>query len=161
MADMHPTENWRPVVGYEGLYEVSDLGRVRNRTGRVLRAQYSDGYRVIHPSKNCKRSVRGVHTLVLEAFVSPRPAGRYACHRNDERADNRLTNLKWGTPRENQEDARRNGKARVRKLTRQNVKQIRAMRRDGFSVISIAVHFGVSSTHVYSVVTRRSWQHIP
>lgn len=106
-------EEWRPVVGYEGLYEVSNLGRVRgldriianNRPGttrtwrgRILRQTIRDtGHRTLHLARDGHPRARGVHCLVLEAFVGPCPPGMEACHNNGIPNDNRLTNLRWDT----------------------------------------------------------------
>ena len=57
-----------------------------------------------------KRIRRYLHDLVLTAFVGPRPAGAVARHLNDNRTDNRIENLAWGTRSENQHDAFRNGR---------------------------------------------------
>jgi hypothetical protein len=56
-----------------------------------------------------RRNTRMVHTLVLEAFVGPRPPGKEACHGNGQPGDNRLSNLRWGTRSENIADAVRHG----------------------------------------------------
>jgi hypothetical protein len=111
-------EKWLPVVGYEGLYEVSDHGRVWSiRRQQFLKPQF-------HP-KNGKLTVtlpgnprqhKYIHHLVLEAFVGPCPAGKEACHFNDVGTDNKLTNLRWDTRSANKIDSVRNGshnKARV------------------------------------------------
>lgn len=118
-------ERWRPVTGYEGLYEVSDLGRVRSlgrvdvlgrpRAPRLLTLQPdTEGYvkAVLSPLGRdgvASKTVRArVNVLVLEAFRGPRPEGHESCHENDVPDDNHLTNLRWATPTENRADAARN-----------------------------------------------------
>lgn len=102
------TERWLPVVGWEDLYEVSDLGRVR-RDGHVLACR-GVKYPMLGLSRNGKVTSRTVHTLVLEAFVGPCPLGLEALHANDIPTDNRLTNLSWGTRTQNMHDQVRNGR---------------------------------------------------
>lgn len=118
-------ERWVPVVGYEGLYEVSDAGRVRS-LDRVVRravggAEYVQPGRVLRPGTHrqgymlvCLRGKQGkrthkVHRLVLIAFGGDRP-GLKVRHRNDIPGDNRLENLTWGTQADNMNDAVRNGR---------------------------------------------------
>ena len=126
MADDQPTpERWLPVVGYEGIYEVSDHGRVwslkrtvkggrgkpRAAGGRILRGGLQQsGHRTVtlaHPDRGTKAFL--VHRLVLEAFVGPCPPGMEACHWNDDPADNRLANIRWASRNENMLDRTRNG----------------------------------------------------
>jgi|688.fasta_scaffold962742_2 hypothetical protein len=121
---MQSNEQWLPVVGYEGIYEVSDQGRVRS-LDRII--TYPDGHEQTHMGKGLSpwsdpqgrqqvtltinsntKSVR-VHRLVLEAFIGPCPSGMVACHWNDDSTDNRLENLRWDTPLANAQDLRRNG----------------------------------------------------
>lgn len=119
---MNAMENWKPIPGHEGRYEVSDHGRVRSllRGGRFLtQCKGTNGYRYVGLYVPGRRgSVRAfVHVLVLEAFVGPRPDGYDACHLNDDRECNLLENLQWGTRRENMLQKVRNGRHPKTKLT--------------------------------------------
>lgn len=100
------TENWLPVVGHEG-YEVSDHGRVRGPRGRVLKPWRDKTRRGLLVSLH-NRSLR-IHTLVLEAFVGPRPEGMECCHYDDDDTNNHLDNLRWDTSHANTLDSIRNG----------------------------------------------------
>ena len=108
-------EQWRPVVGYEGLYEVSDQGQVRSLPGwrwngqaihrfkgRVLKPQQSPRYFHVVLSKNSKVKCVKVHQLVADAFLPPCPGvqgRRSGCyhidHINNNPVDNSAKNLQW------------------------------------------------------------------
>lgn len=111
------TEQWLPVPGWEGRYEVSDLGRVKTlaRNGRPERilSEYRNPrhkYAQIGLFVGRARTHAKVHILVLEAFRGPRPSPSHqACHNNGDRNDNRLTNLRWDTASENLRDKVRHG----------------------------------------------------
>lgn len=125
MADDQPTqERWRPVVGYEGLYEVSDHGLVRSverwvqHRGRhwhpyksVVLAPHLDpkGYKRVKLSRQDDDRNRLVHQLVAEAFIGPRPEGMVTRHLNGDNVDNRPQNLAYGTHAENNADLVRHG----------------------------------------------------
>ncbi len=122
---------WRPVVGFSGLYEVSNRGVVRSctrfvvcvdplgrrtkrlRMGKLMR--YDRGgrnkaYQRVYLRAADGRKVHAyVHRLVCEAWHGPRPFdGAVIRHLNDIQTDNRQENLQWGTPEENREDQIRN-----------------------------------------------------
>lgn len=113
---MNPTqfEIWRPIPGFESSHEASNMGRVRtidrvvrNRSikGRVLRARADkDGYLGVRLCRNNKQIERRVHRLVLEAFVGPKPPNHECRHLDGDVTNNRLSNLKWGTSKENEAD---------------------------------------------------------
>ena len=122
-------ESWQPVPGYEGLYEVSDLGRVRsldrlnarkNRwgsvttvplKGRVLRPGRSVNDRLqVNLSKENVSWVVPVHKLVALTFLGPCPEGHEIDHVNGNFQDNRLVNLEYVTHQENQKRAYDMGK---------------------------------------------------
>lgn len=120
-------ELWRTPPGLPLVYQVSTAGRYRTRMDTtnvngfnrtitrpdfrlVVPATNSGGYRYvtffdIHGTKQTK----ALHRLILETFVGPCPAGMTLVrHWNDQRADNRLSNIAWGTPSENHQDRIRN-----------------------------------------------------
>lgn len=118
VVDAASEERWLPILGYEGLYEVSDLGRVRShirRTNWLLKPRRSRDRNHRNPGwtvalfKDGVRKNHLIHRLVLEAFVGPCPEGQEACHWNDDAADNRLANLRWDTHSANTQDKLRNG----------------------------------------------------
>ena len=96
-------ESWKPVVGWETFYEVSDWGRVRRlSSGRILKPCLAGlGYAQITLSRHGTRKKCLIHGLVLEAFIGPRPAGHEAHHANEDKGDNHLGNLQWVSHREN------------------------------------------------------------
>lgn len=100
----------KDVVGYEGLYTVTDRGEVRSVRGGV-RAAYPtrEGHLRVSLHRSGRRKMVYVHALVLEAFVGPRPEGLEGRHRNGVPDDNRAENLEWGTRAENVLDSVRHG----------------------------------------------------
>lgn len=114
-------EQWRPVSGFEGAYDVSNQGRVRSIArvsegrprvvaGRILRATRTDeGYERVTLFRGRHRFTKRVHRLVLEAFVGPCPDGMEACHNDGDPTRSVLENLRWDTQSENTFDRVRHG----------------------------------------------------
>jgi hypothetical protein len=171
---------WKAVPGFEGLYEVSDRGRVRSlwtrnarvnrprKTPRILACTRSGtGYPEVDLRKTAnKRSRYKVHALVLMTFVGPRPSGFHAAHLNGKRDDNRLSNLRWTTVEENQSHRWEHGTASFgeshgnAKLTEKAVRDMRRMRAEGFSHIAIAERFGVTKSTSCVICSGKSWGHV-
>lgn len=121
MNDVTPaSERWLPVVGYEGYYEVSDLGRARSldrivatrgqgtriSPGRILKqgTYRRTGHKHVTFSVGAETRTFTVHSVALAAFVGPRPEGLDIRHLNGIPDDNRVTNLVYGTAAENAAD---------------------------------------------------------
>lgn len=187
---MDDEEIWLPVVGYEGLYEVSSHGRVRsldrsiearNRWGssqknrlksRFLRPKNTKDrrtYDTVTLSKNNQKLCQYVHVLVCSAFNGPRPEGKQAAHKDGNRFNNFSSNLYWATPKENNADklthrtislGERNGAA---KLTEEDVRRIKLRFRAYCSTNgckALAAEFSVSRSTICNIVYGRRWGHI-
>ena len=177
-----PEETWLPVLGYEGLYEVSDLGRVRgvrrvvlNRGGRLphtqltrarLKAPWAGGrYPLVRLSKEGKKKTSCVHQLVGAAFLGPRPSPRHGvCHKDGDRSNNSANNLYWGTQTDNMADAIRHGatargeRSGSAKLTRAAADDIRRLKLSGAKLKDIAKKFGVSKSNVSLIIRGTTWK---
>ncbi len=120
-------EEWRPVVGYEEKYEVSNFGRVRRLpyelvnplTGgiskwpeKILKAtkHWKSGRYHLSLTQDGKAKNWDVHQLVAFAFIGPRPEGKHVCHRDDDAENNTPSNLYYGTSKQNGQDKIRNRK---------------------------------------------------
>lgn len=97
-------EIWRDIKGYEGLYQISNLGRVRSlnykRTGRtqiMKLGTYPNGYKMVDLKKNHKRKAYLVHRLVAQAFIPNLNNYPEVNHRDENKANNTVENLEWCT----------------------------------------------------------------
>lgn len=116
------SEDWRPVVGYEGIYSISSLGRARRDragrgtiAGRILTAKVAtNDYLRVDLSRDDKKRRVSIHRLVAEAFIGPAPSlAAVVNHIDGDKTNNRPVNLEWCSVTENNRHARINGLARV------------------------------------------------
>jgi hypothetical protein len=184
-AELTP-EEWRPVVGYEGLYSVSSLGRVRsearilcytrvrNKRQSLVRRVHKERILVSCPNEDghhrvilCRegnKNYRFVHHLVMESFVGPRPGGMCVLHGAKGPSDNSLGNLRYGSYSEN------NGSDRYRDGTmicgvghpraRFTEQQVRAIRTSNKHPTRLAMEYGVTVSAINHIQCRRSWKHV-
>lgn len=104
-------EIWKDIKGYEGLYQVSNLGRVKSvekidssgrlRKEKLRKLQDNRGYLEIVLRKSNETQQFSVHRLVYETFVGEIPEGMQVNHINENKSDNRVDNLNLMTPKEN------------------------------------------------------------
>jgi hypothetical protein len=158
-------ERWLPVVGWEGLYEVSSYGNVRRagQDGSVLKLADHKGYRRITLSKNSNAKRYSVHRLVLEAFVGPCPDEMECRHIDGNRSNNHLENLAWGTRSENQADRVRHGthgKGQCNKNAKLTPEAVIAIRADPRLQREIADDYGISRGQVGHIKRRFNWPHL-
>jgi len=121
-------ETWKPIPGYEGRYDASDAGNVRsfvkNSNGQILKQNASkSGHMYVRLGRKVNSTA---HALVLTAFVSPPPEGCECCHNDGNKNNNKLSNLRWDTHKENARDMYRHMLHKNQKLTVSNVMTIKA-----------------------------------
>lgn len=154
--------DWVPV-------EVSSAGGIKIRGRLRIGSLYNNGYRYIRITVDGKPHCLGVHRLVCEAFHGKPPTPKHDCaHNNGIRDDNRASNLRWATRKENLGDTEKHGtrmygsKNHRTKLAQQSVV---AMRKEyaagGIPLRVIAEKYGVDPAHVWGIVNRRCWKHVP
>jgi hypothetical protein len=184
---MSRVETWLPVVGWVGLYEVSDLGRVRSLDrivltdngrcrpylrryrGRILSPAVhpQHGYHSVVLSAGGRPTTAQVHVLVLLAFAGPPKPGQQARHGPGGPGDNRWPeNLCWGTQAENEADKLRDGTSQhgernhQAKLTEAIVRECRRRAAAGETRGALAAEFGVCRPVMSMAVSGRTWQHV-
>jgi len=168
------SEIWKPVVGFENRYEVSNKGRVRSlstyRSGyfHKMMSQYvqNKGYCYVTLRNKERKQGFAVHRLVLEAFVGPCPKGKQVAHWNGDPGDNRVENLRWATAKENIKDRARHGrtakgeKSGSSKLDRKAVKTIKRLKDSGLSACEIAHLACVNYSTILSIWRGETWKHL-
>ena len=178
------SEQWRPIAGWEGYYEISDLVRVRSldrifainhsetkqwhwhRKGRLLKPTLNNnGYLIVMLSKHGKKKRYSLHRLIAETFI-PNPGNKpQVNHKNLIKTDCRVSNLEWVNPSENARHAvgtrgswvLRGSQRLQSKLTESDVLSIRSRLTAGEKRDSIARSFGVSYECICSIQTGKSW----
>jgi len=171
---MDAIEVWKPVVGFEGTYEVSvQLGIRRIATGRILKQSFdTHGRPRVCLCLHGKQTTHRVAHLVADAFLPPKgPTDQVLRHLNDIKTDNRIENLAWGTYSDNTADSIRNGgwkpppmhlgeKQHFAKLTEDTVREIRRLYATGkFTQQELALQFGVVRSVISDIVKRKAWRH--
>lgn len=165
-------EEWKPISGFEGLYEISSYGRVKSfkvyPSGKILKpSPDSNGYLRLSLSKDGKKSDATVHRLVAEAFL-PRIDGKTCVnHIDGDKANNQLDNLEWCTYRENAQHAlmtglyngiseeatmkgvRRSAKNRTRQVIRSDGERFR-------NAAEAASAIGANRHSIYTAIRRKA-----
>ena len=177
------TEEWRDVAGFPG-YQVSSLGRVRSfwkltpipRKGSISSigeashimspGMATSGYWQVTFRKDKKSHIRSIHRTVLIAFVGPPPDGCDGCHNNGIRTDNRASNLRWDTKKNNCADAKIHGtmplgeRRAFAKMTDEGIKSIRKFVDDGWTKTFVGRLFGIGQPTVSVIAHRKTWKHV-
>jgi hypothetical protein len=176
MKNIHiiPTsEVWKDIVGYEGLYQVSNLGNVKSlgnefsRKERVLKPSLqSKGYLTVVLQKNGIRNMVLVHRLVAEYFVSNPLNKPQVNHINGVKTDNNIENLEWVYHRENLDHAIKNNltlkgeENRNSKLKDVDVVKIHSLLQKGITTKELSESYNVSYSTIDGIRTNRYWKHL-
>jgi hypothetical protein len=175
---------YRPIKRFPG-YRAGDDGsvwscrKVRGKKGGGCESYLSDTWHQLRPIKTSggyyrvslcrdgKKILCLVHRLILEAFVGPCPPGQECRHKDGDKSDNRLSEIKWGTPMENYRDRiRHNTQTRHNKgelngsaiLTTAKASEIRRKYAVGdMSYAMLGREFGVSAATIANVIRGRTW----
>ena len=165
-------ENWKPISGYEGIYEVSDLGNVRSvvdrrnsYVGKILRPRIKSGYRVFGLTKDGKTRTHKGSRLAAKAFLSNPNNKPTVNHKNGVKNDDRVDNLEWATVSENTKHAFDTGLAKTRKgekctsarLKELGVIVIRGLLNSGAVGKEVALRFGISEMMVSDIRLGKTW----
>lgn len=175
-------EKWKPVRDFEGLYEVSNFGRVRSldrivKTSRGSRHFHSymlsqtttrKGYYSVLLCKDGKQYTKAVHRLVAIAFIPTKDIGLQVNHIDGNKRNNHVDNLEWCTNSYNQIHAYSNGLRQSQKgelngghkLTHDDVLEIRQLYETGKTQRELAKMYNVSQMAIYRVVHKITWKHI-
>lgn len=175
------TEQWKDVIGYEGLYQVSDLGRVKSlrkkvkartdsfsyKRERILKQAIDKGYLRTCLTHSCKKETTKVHRLVALVFIPNNENKPQVNHKNTIKKDNRLTNLEWNTEKENVNHAYDNNlvplmkgeRHGASKLTEKDVLEIRSLR-GVISGVELSKRYDISTSIICAIFKRRIWKHI-
>lgn len=159
-------------MGFEGIYEVSDLGNVRSSTtrrntykGRVLKPKVRGGY-LRFGLTNLEGKTRWFtgSRLVAQHFI-PNPEDKpHVNHKDGNKKNNAVPNLEWATESENVQHAHDTGlnlrgeQRHLSKLKKEDIPIIRALLAEGYSGDYIARQFGVSGVTIYSIKNKKSWK---
>jgi hypothetical protein len=175
-------EEWREISGYEGIYGVSDWGRVRSRYVHGRESRIGNCWRLLKPGLDehgrpqvvlhlhGKRTTRRVSILVADAFLPAKgPTDRVVRHLNDNPTDNRACNLARGTYSDNAQDSIHNGTFAYRngsshwnaKLNEEKVREIRRLYATGdFTLQELALQVGMTFSVIGKIIKRKAWKHV-
>lgn len=180
-------EQWRDVPRWEGIYQVSDTGRVKSvdrrlpvvnrfgiienrlHRGKELKPSLTkNGYFMVTLTRpGSERECRCVHQLVAEAFIGPRQEKQEVCHNNGVRTDNRVENLRYDTRSANALDRHAHGtmnqaKGEAHYYAKLSADTVRWIRKNAghMSQRAMARHLGVTHKTVGSVLNGTQWRHV-
>lgn len=154
-------EVWRDIEGFEEFYQVSDLGRIRNNAGKILKTHLNGaGYERVDLWRNGNRIHETVHRLVLKTF---NPIKNYyefeVGHKNHNKRDNRRENLEWETRQDNMAKVHA---ADRRKLTDVIVYKIKeAWTFEDLNIDKLCNKFNITVGQAYDIIENRRWKHVP
>ena len=149
-------EIWKDIPDYEGIYQVSNLGRIKSldryvkrgksgffKEGQIQKLQNNgNGYLYKQLKHEGRHRNFYIHRLVLMVFIGERPDGMVICHKDGDTTNNNLNNLRYDTPLENNIDQFRHGIEKG-KLSNDDVLKVRKMYKDGYKTKEISEFFNV------------------
>jgi hypothetical protein len=167
-------EEWRDIPGFEGIYRVSDLGRVmslRNKRGLGDMVLKSQGAPYLHVGLwiDGAPKMRKVHSLVALAFLGPKSKGLCVNHKDGNKFNNSLSNLEYCTQSENIQHSydmglhvktRRGESHQFAKIKNSDIPEIKHMKAEGFTHREIAARFGIDKSGISRILSGKIWRSV-
>lgn len=173
-------EIWKPVVGYENLYEVSNMGFIRSLKRQTISKRNivrnweskpikviinPRGYAVVNLYLNRKMKQYRIHRLVAISFI-PNPHNKpYVNHLDGVKSNNNINNLEWCTSQENsihavktgllQNSSRKGDQHNTFKVTFSEVQEIRKLRKQGYSLTDISSKYNLSKDYTSKLINNK------
>lgn len=174
------TEEWKDIEGYEGLYQISNLGFVKTlerkkKVGHINtcivpekilnRNKSRKGYLQVTLSKNGKLDSYRISRLVAQHFIPNTENKPQVNHIDGNKDNNDITNLEWVTNDENISHAIKNGlynsnigeNSHYAKLTRQQVEEIKQLRNQGWKIKDLGNKYNITGTTISRITTGKNW----
>lgn len=177
------TDIWKDIAGFEGYYQISNLGsvrsvdriapdttgswgRLRRLKGKLMKTQLLNGYWVVMLYKDSKYRHARVHRLIAEAFIANPENKPHINHINGLRSDNRIENLEWCSHAENMKHCYDIGLRKpIRpeqcptvKISFEIAEQIRKKRQNGTKNVELQKEYGLCKRSITDIVKNRTWK---
>lgn len=183
-------EVWRPVVGWEGLYSISNLGRVRREMREVIHRNQAESFEMTYPAKilkahpdsrgypqvclngkhfNKKKRVARVHRLVAEAFLENPENKPQVNHKDSNTMNPHVENLEWCTASENQIHSYGQGVRQILRgtssgMNKHDIPTVIAVYKEAkaktMSQEKIGKKYGIPQITVSNILTKKTWSHV-
>lgn len=163
-------EIWKDIQGYEGKYQVSNLGKVVNKgTLRILKSFVNcRGYLIVRLYISGQGRTKTIHRLVALAFIPNIKNKPQINHKDGDKLNNHADNLEWSTNTDNMIHAyalglkvapcgEKNGGS---KLFEKDVLEIRKLFKDGVTRLNISILYKISRSQIERIVNRKRWRNI-
>lgn len=160
----YEVEKWKEVVGYEGLYLISNFGRMYSvRSSKIMKTpihKVKGYYYVSLTDINSKVRVAFIHVLVTEAFIGKRPEGKLVGHIDQNKLNNYVGNLEYCTSAKNIQDAAEFHchKREHYKLNWIMVNEMRSLFLEGYSISELEHKYRISNSMAYKVCHNTKWK---
>lgn len=170
---MFKKEIWKDIVGFEGLYQISNYGNiksfVKNNKGKPMKQRILRNYMSIGLTKNKKQYTFFVHRLVAETFI-PNP-NNFPCvnHIDGDKLNNSINNLEWVTYSENSKhsiyilDNKKPPKHKgennhFSKHNEKEIEELRKKRKMGYTLKQLANEYNYTIGHICNICNYKSWK---
>lgn len=168
-------EKWKVIDGYEGVYEVSNTGKIfrkiacRKAKSRLIGHISPKGYGFVVLSKNKVKSKYPIHRLIAKYFIGNPPKNKYSInHKDGNKLNNAVSNLEYCSQKENTRHAIKKGLFKNKgvdhwksKLSEKDIKDIRKIYKTGqISQTKLSKRYKVTQPAIYNIINKKIWRHV-